>query len=195
MALGRHQRGWVDVYTWKVRAIKKLFDSMPGANRWEILTGGRGMGGITHCRSKTSEVLGIQLLANNSRWIFRCCLCLRLWRKVKSCVKCMWIYEFLFFLLLKNQSLSLIWLTQIYSTNKYHMLQSCPRNKPFLKSKAIYPALPQHWALPVCRNAASHAQWDADKGEGGCVICLCSQQGAALLWHTGIISIPLKGWY
>lgn len=36
--------------------------------------------GIAHCRSKTSEVLDIRLLTNNSRLlqVFRYCLCLRL---------------------------------------------------------------------------------------------------------------------
>lgn len=84
--------------------------------------------------------------------VFWYCFCLRLGRKLKINVKRLWMYEFLSFLLLKNQShwASFGW-QQTHSTNKCHMLQSYPRNKPPLKSKVIHPALPQHWALPACR--------------------------------------------
>lgn len=59
----------MDAHTWKVKTIKKLFDSMPGANsdRRKIFPGGHGTGGIAHCRSKTPEALDIQLLINKSR--------------------------------------------------------------------------------------------------------------------------------
>lgn len=92
--------------------------------------------------------------------VSRCCLCLRFWGKPKTCVKCMQICEFLSFLLLKNQSprASFGWHRHTALANA-RCCNPAPGTKPLLKSKAIYPALPQHWALPACRGAASQGCW------------------------------------
>lgn len=84
-----------------------------------------------------------------------------LWKTQKLCEMPVNVWISVLLATQKSESLSLVWLTQTYSANKCHVLQTCPGNKPFLKSKVIYPALPQHWALPACRGAASHEQWDA----------------------------------